>query len=113
MLLAPVEVAAAAAIIYFALPAAGNPGYIAVLGIFLASFVVALASHAPGGIGVLEVVFLTGLTEMNQADVLAALIVFRLFYLLAPLALSLVTVVVVRAPAAGAGRRRRIRRTQL
>lgn len=92
LVLAPVEIIAAAGIIYFALPAAGNPGFIEVLAIFLTSFSVALVSHAPGGIGVLEVVFLAGLSEMDQADVLAALIIFRLFYLLVPLALSLIVV---------------------
>jgi uncharacterized membrane protein YbhN (UPF0104 family) len=89
LLIAPVELIGAAAIIYFALPATGNPGFITVLGIFLASFSVALISHAPGGLGVLEVVFLAGLPEMNPADVLAALLVFRLFYLLIPFAIAL------------------------
>jgi uncharacterized membrane protein YbhN (UPF0104 family) len=65
-----------------------------VLGIFLVSFSAALISHAPGGLGVLELVFLTGLPDMNQADVLAALIVFRLLYLLIPFAMSLVVVLV-------------------
>jgi uncharacterized membrane protein YbhN (UPF0104 family) len=92
LLLAPIEIIAAASIIYFALPAAGNPGFVEVLAIFITSFTAALVSHAPGGIGVLEVVFLTGLSEMDQADVLAALIIFRLFYLLLPLALSLIVV---------------------
>ncbi|WP_420962789.1 lysylphosphatidylglycerol synthase domain-containing protein [Brucella sp. IR073] len=92
LLIAPVELIGAAGIIYFALPEAGNPGFLIVLGIFLVSFSAALMSHAPGGLGVLEIVFLTGLPEMNQADVLAALIVFRLFYLLIPFALSLVVV---------------------
>src|SRR5690606_18709766 len=89
LVIAPLELAAAAAIVYFALPAAGNPGYVVVLGIFLISFSVALLSHAPGGIGVLELVFLTGLPEMDPADVLAALMVFRLFYLIIPFILSL------------------------
>jgi uncharacterized membrane protein YbhN (UPF0104 family) len=89
LLIAPVELAAAAAIVYFTLPAAGNPGYIVVLGIFLISFSIALISHAPGGIGVLELAFITGLPEMQQTDVLAALIVFRLFYLIIPFILSL------------------------
>lgn len=93
LIIGPVEILAAAAIIYFSLPEAGNPGYFTVLGIFLASFSLALVSHAPGGLGVLEFLFLNGLPEMNPADVLAALIIFRLFYLLIPLALSLVVVV--------------------
>ena len=37
----PIEILAAAAIIYFALPEAGNPGYIVVLGVFLVSFSIA------------------------------------------------------------------------
>jgi len=92
LLAGPIELAGAAAIIYFALPEAGNPGYVVVLGIFLASFTLALLSHAPGGLGVLEVTFLTALPEMNPNDVLAALIVFRLLYLLIPFGLSLFVV---------------------
>ncbi|MCX5577634.1 lysylphosphatidylglycerol synthase transmembrane domain-containing protein [Kaistia terrae] len=94
MLAGPLELAAAGAIIYFALPAAGNPGYLIILGIFLASFTLALLSHAPGGLGVLEVTFLAALPEMNPNDVLAALIVFRLLYLLIPFAIALIVVLV-------------------
>ncbi len=92
LIVGPLELIGAASIIYFALPEAGNPGFLIVLGIFLASFSAALLSHAPGGLGVLEVLFITGLPEVAPADVLAALLVFRLFYLLVPLALSLVVV---------------------
>lgn len=92
LIVGPLELIGAAAIIYFTLPEAGNPGFLIVLGIFLISFSAALISHAPGGLGVLELVFLTGLPDMNQADVLAALIIFRLFYLLIPFALSLLVV---------------------
>jgi glycosyltransferase 2 family protein len=92
LIVGPLELIGAAAIIYFTLPAAGNPGFLVILGIFLVSFSAALISHAPGGLGVLELVFLTGLPDMDQADVLAALIIFRLFYLLIPFALSLLVV---------------------
>lgn len=94
LLIAPIELIGAAGIIYFALPAAGNPGFVIVLGIFLASFSIALISHAPGGLGVLEVVFLAGLSEMDPAEVLAALLVFRLFYLIIPFILALGVVLV-------------------
>jgi uncharacterized membrane protein YbhN (UPF0104 family) len=82
----------AAGIIYSALPEVGNPGFVVVLGIFLVSFSAALISHAPGGLGVLELVFVMGLPEMDQADVIAALLVFRLFYLLIPLAIALLVI---------------------
>ncbi|MEO4000375.1 YbhN family protein [Mesorhizobium sp. CAU 1732] len=92
LVIAPIELIAAAAIIYFALPEAGNPGYLIVLGIFLISFSAALLSHAPGGLGVLELVFIMGLSEMEPADVLAALLVFRLLYLIIPFIAALFVV---------------------
>ncbi len=98
LIVAPLELIGAAGIIYFALPEAGNPGFLIILGIFLVSFSAALISHAPGGLGVLELVFLTGLPDMDQADVLAALIVFRLLYLLIPFAMSLMVVLVFESP---------------
>jgi uncharacterized membrane protein YbhN (UPF0104 family) len=92
LIIGPMELIGAAAIIYFCLPEAGNPGFITVLGIFLASFSLAIFSHAPGGLGVLELLFVSGLKDMPAADVVAALIVFRLFYLVLPLAISLIAV---------------------
>jgi uncharacterized membrane protein YbhN (UPF0104 family) len=90
LMIGPVELLAAAGIVYFALPEAGNPGYLVVLGIFLISFSVALISHAPGGVGVLELVFIIALPEMDPADVLAALLVFRAFYLIIPFLIGIV-----------------------
>jgi glycosyltransferase 2 family protein len=92
LLIGPLELIGAAGIIYFALPGAAHPPFLIVLGIFLASYTAALLSHAPGGLGILEIVFITGLPEIDPADVLAALIVFRLFYLLVPFALSLLLI---------------------
>ncbi len=92
LLIGPVELLGAAAIIFFALPAEGNPGYFVILGVFLVSFSVALLSHAPGGLGVFEVIFLAGLSDMDPAGVLAALLVFRLFYLIIPLLAGLCVV---------------------
>jgi len=92
LIIGPLELIGAAGIIYFALPEVGNPGFIVVLGIFLVSFSAALISHAPGGLGVLELVFVMGLPDMDQADVIAALLVFRLFYLLIPFAIALAVI---------------------
>lgn len=93
LLIGPLEILAAAGIVYFALPAESNPGYIVVLGIFLASFMAALISHAPGGLGVFEVMFFLALPDFDQADLLAALLIFRVFYFLIPLAISIILVV--------------------
>jgi glycosyltransferase 2 family protein len=92
LLAAPIEIIGAAGIIYFTLPSAGNPGFVAVLGVFLGSFAVALASYAPGGLGVLEYCFLKGMPDTPTAQVLAALIAFRLLYLLIPLVFAIIAV---------------------
>jgi uncharacterized membrane protein YbhN (UPF0104 family) len=89
----PLELLGAAGIIYFALPEAGNPGFFVVLGVFLASFTAALASNAPGGLGVFEFFFIKAMPSVPQFQVLAALLVFRLFYLLIPLCFAIVVVI--------------------
>ena len=89
---APLELIGAAGIIYFALPD-GSPSFIAVLAVFIASFSAALVSNAPGGLGVFELVFITAMPSVPQVKVLTALLVFRLLYLLIPLAIALVVVV--------------------
>jgi hypothetical protein len=94
LVIGPIEIIGAAGIVYFALPEAGNPGYLIILGIFLISFSVALLSHAPGGLGVLELVFVHALSEMDPADVIAALVVFRLLYLIVPFVIAIVVIFV-------------------
>ena len=93
LLAGPLELVGAAGIIFFALPAA-NPGFVVVLGVFVASFCLALVSHAPGGLGVLEIAFLGGLPDAPKANVVAALLVFRLLYLVIPFVFSLAVVLV-------------------
>lgn len=90
---APLELLGAAGIIYFALPEVGNPGYFAVLGVFIASFSAALWSNAPGGLGVFEWFFISAMPEMPKTQVLAALLVFRVSYLLIPFFLSIFVVI--------------------
>ena len=92
LLAGPLELVGASGIIYFALPAAANPGFAVVLGVFVASFSIALLSHAPGGLGVLEFTFVEAMPDAPQANVVAALLVFRLLYLILPLMFALVVV---------------------
>jgi glycosyltransferase 2 family protein len=92
LLAGPLELVGASGIIYFALPAAANPGFAVVLGVFVASFSIALVSHAPGGLGVLEFAFLQAMPDAPQANVMAALLVFRLLYLILPLMFALIVV---------------------
>jgi glycosyltransferase 2 family protein len=87
------ELLGACGIIFFALPEAGNPGFFVVLAVFLGSFSAALASNAPAGAGVFDLIFINALPSIPKAKVLAAVLLFRLFYLLIPLAFALLIVV--------------------
>jgi len=93
MIAAPMELLGAAGIIYFALPPEADISFFVVLAVFLASFSAGLVSNAPGGLGVFELVFIKALPVLAKSKVLAALLVFRLFYLLIPLAIALVVVI--------------------
>jgi len=88
-LAAPIELAGAAGIIYFALPEQGNPGFLIVLGAFLLSFSAGLLSQVPGGVGVMEAVFLAIMPGIPAPAVFAALLIWRIFYLILPLVISL------------------------
>ena len=93
LLAGPLELMGAAGILYFALPPAGNPGFLVVLGIFVGAFTAALASNAPAGAGVFDLLFINALPTIPKAKVLAAVLVFRLFYLLVPLLFAIVVVI--------------------
>ncbi|WP_332066244.1 lysylphosphatidylglycerol synthase transmembrane domain-containing protein [Bartonella sp. CB189] len=95
LLISPLELLGAAGIIYAILPHNTDTHFISVLGVFLASFTVTILSNAPaGGVGVLEALFVTGMPNVNPADVVAALIVFRMFYLIIPFIISLFVVAI-------------------
>ena len=92
-LAAPLELIGAAGIIYFALPAEANPGFQIVMGAFLLSFSAGLLSQVPGGVGVMEAVFLAVMPGVPATAVFAALLVWRLFYLLLPLAMAVPAII--------------------
>jgi len=109
LLAAPLELFGAAGIIYFALPADGNPGFMIVLGAFLLSFSAGLLFQVPGGIGVMEAVFLAVFAGVGagiaKTEVFAALLVWRLFYLIIPLVLSLPVILAFERSQLGAATR--------
>jgi uncharacterized membrane protein YbhN (UPF0104 family) len=100
---APMELIGAAGIIYFALPAEGNPGYMVVLGAFLLSFSAGLLSQVPGGVGVMEAVFLAIMPGIPASSVFAALLIWRLFYLIIPLAMSIPVILLFEQSQLGKG----------
>jgi phosphatidylglycerol lysyltransferase len=88
-LLASVDVAVTALIFYALLPSAEGLTYLRFLGIYIASYLAGIAASLPGGIGVFDTAILIGLAPyLGTAEVVGALLVFRLYYYIAPLFLA-------------------------
>lgn len=73
---------------YVLMPAAPEVGFATVLVIFLTATLLGTASHAPGGLGVIEATMLLGLTQFPKEELLAALLTFRALYFVLPLCLA-------------------------
>ncbi len=93
LLAGPLELLGAAGIIYFAMPDHQSTTYMLVLGAFLLSFSAGLLSQVPGGVGVMEAVFLAIMPGVPATAVVAALLVWRICYLIAPLLMSLPVII--------------------
>lgn len=93
LLAGPLELLGAAGIIYFAMPDHHSTTYMLVLGAFLLSFSAGLLSQVPGGVGVMEAMFLAIMPGVPATAVVAALLVWRLCYLIVPLVISLPVIV--------------------
>lgn len=85
-LLATVDVAVTAAIFYVLLPPAEGLTFIRFIGIYLAAYALGIAASVPGGLGVFDGAIILGLAPyMGAAEVVGALLVFRLYYYIVPL----------------------------
>jgi phosphatidylglycerol lysyltransferase len=84
--LASVDVAVTAMIFYVLLPHAEGLTFLHFLGIYIAAYIAGIAASLPGGIGVFDTAILIGLAPwLGPAEVVGALLVFRLYYYVAPL----------------------------
>lgn len=78
-------------IIYLLLDSMGaSVSYYQILFTFMLSSVVAVFTHIPAGLGVLEVIFLRMKLGVPQSDLLVALIIYRVAYYLVPLLTAVV-----------------------
>jgi len=57
--------------------------------IFVLATLLGFASHAPGGLGVFDAAMLVALWHFDTDQLLAGLLMFRLLYYIAPLAIAL------------------------
>jgi len=91
-----VEMAVASAVLWVLIPSAGIADYPLVLVAYVSAFVMVLITHAPGGAGVLETIIILMLRHLPAADILSALILFRIVFHLVPLAVALVILAIHR-----------------
>ncbi|TCH98937.1 lysylphosphatidylglycerol synthetase family protein [Roseococcus sp. SYP-B2431] len=88
-LLATVDVAVTAAIFYVLLPPVEGLTFVRFVGIYLASYAAGIVASVPGGLGVFDAAIVIGLAPyMGAAEVVGALLVFRLYYYIVPLFIS-------------------------
>jgi uncharacterized membrane protein YbhN (UPF0104 family) len=78
----------AAAVLHTLLPPIDG-GYLRILGVFMLAFVVAVLTHVPGGYGVFDALIIHFLPQHDKgAEVVAALLVFRVLYYWVPLVIA-------------------------
>lgn len=73
---------------YSVLPQNPPVGFVTLLITFLTATLLGTVSHAPGGLGVIEVTMLVGLPQFQREELLAALLTFRALYFVLPLLLA-------------------------
>lgn len=83
--LAATDIAIASAALLVLLPAAAWHHYPDFLVAYVVAMVVALVTHAPGGLGVFEAVILVTLPDVDKPALVSALILYRLIYYWLPL----------------------------
>lgn len=87
---AVVDWTAAGAVLYVLLPPGYHISLVPVLGAFLIAQFAGILSHVPGGLGVFEAVVVALLKpDLPASSIIGALIAYRVFYYLLPLAVAL------------------------
>lgn len=83
------DLSTVALVLYLLLPSSENVGYWETFSAFIQSIAVGILSQVPGGLGVFEVTMIAALPQVDKAQMLAVLLVFRLMYYIAPFLIAL------------------------
>jgi phosphatidylglycerol lysyltransferase len=87
-LLAALDLGLAAYALHVLLPALGTPHLLAFVGLYAVAILAGVVSHVPGGLGVFEGLMVLLLPGVPAAQVLGALVVYRLIYNILPLVIA-------------------------
>jgi glycosyltransferase 2 family protein len=85
-----VDLSFCALAMYMLVPDEPNLGFVVVAVIFVSATLLGFASHSPGGLGVFDAAMLVGLWQMDQEQLLAGMLLFRVLYYLAPFFISVI-----------------------
>jgi uncharacterized membrane protein YbhN (UPF0104 family) len=94
MAVGALEMASAIGALYVLMPSGETVSFAAFSAAYVAAVLLGIASHSPGGLGVFEATMLSLSTELDRAGVLAALLVYRVFYNLIPFVVALLSLAV-------------------
>jgi len=92
-----IDIAGATYALYALLPPDLLPGFAAFLVIYLSAVLIAVVSHVPGGVGIFEVTMMAALGAGGRADVLAALLAYRIIYYVTPFSVAAVLLAITEA----------------
>lgn len=82
------DISGAALTLYILLPADAAVNLSFFFTIFFGAVCLGILSHSPGGLGVFEATIIAGLGATGRADVLAALVLYRVIYTILPFAIA-------------------------
>jgi Predicted integral membrane protein len=97
MLIGGVEMLAAITALYVLLPASMAPPFIDFLPVYVGAVLAGIVSHSPGGLGVFETIMLAAFPAEARADLLVAIVCYRLTYSLLPFVLACAALAVFEA----------------
>ena len=87
--IAAIDIACSAAVLFVLLPRLGLESYPTLLTAYVIALVIAVLTHAPGGLGVFETIILLALPQIDTSDMLTGLIAYRLIYYVLPFLLAM------------------------
>jgi uncharacterized membrane protein YbhN (UPF0104 family) len=91
ILIGIIDLGCCALAMYVLMPSDPHIVFIDIAVIFITATLLGFASHSPGGLGVFDGAMLWALWQYNAAELVAALLIFRLLYYILPFTLALAT----------------------
>lgn len=82
--IAILDLSTVALVLYLLLPTSAHITYLQTFSAFIQSIAIGILSHVPGGLGVFEVTMIASFPKVDKAQMLGALLIFRIYYYILP-----------------------------